>query len=86
MRKISFRSQHQTTQLKLFENFKKPFNGEGVFITIEVEDVHLYYKEIKKKGIDLALYIRDEEWGDRHFALIDPNNIGIDFVTYTKQE
>lgn len=30
--------------------------------------------------------IRDEPWGDRHFAIKDPNGIGIDIVTYTAPE
>lgn len=43
------------------KNFKTLFNGEGIFISIEVEDVDLYHKEIKKKEIDLILDIKDEE-------------------------
>jgi catechol 2,3-dioxygenase-like lactoylglutathione lyase family enzyme len=81
---ISFLASNHPTQS--LENFRKPFTGGGVFLTIELEDVDSYYKQIKSKGIDIALDIRSEEWGDRHFAMIDPNNIGIDFVTHTKTE
>jgi len=76
-------SGHPTQRL---ENFRKPFNGEGIYLTIEVEDVDSYYEQLKDKQVEIALDIRSEEWGDRHFAIIDPNNIGIDFVTHTKQE
>ena len=34
----------------------------------------------------MEIEIRNEPWGDRHFAIVDPNNIGIDIVTYTKPE
>ena len=68
------------------ENFRKPFRGEGVFLTIEIENVDSYYEQIKSKGIKIALELRIEEWGDKHFALIDPNNIGVDFVTHTKTD
>ena len=81
---ISFLAPNHPTQS--LENFRKPFLGSGVFLTIELDNVDSYYEEIKSKGIDIALDIRSEEWGDRHFALIDPNNIGIDFVTHTKTE
>lgn len=62
--------------------FHKPFTGQGMYLTIEVEDVDKVYKEIKKKGISIKIDIRNEPWGDRHFAIEDPNGIGIDIVTY----
>ena len=32
---------------------------------------------------NLKLIIRNEPWGDRHFAIQDPNGIGIDIVKYS---
>ena len=66
------------------ELFHAPFNGKGMFLTIEVEDVDKIYNEIKKMGIEIKIDIRDEPWGDRHFAIQDPNGIGIDIVKYTE--
>ncbi len=63
--------------------FQTVFNGNGVYLTIEVEDVDEVYEQIKKKSVPVEVEIRDEEWGDRHFAIVDPNGIGIDIVTYT---
>jgi len=81
---ISFLSpKHLNQELS---NFREPFSGKGIYLTVEVDNVDLYFEEIKKSGIDIALNIRSEEWGDRHFAVIDPNNIAIDFVTHTKAE
>lgn len=66
--------------------FQKPFNGQGVYLTIEVDNVDLLYNEIKGKGVPIEIELRDEPWGDRHFAVVDPNGIGIDFVTYAGPE
>ena len=63
--------------------FQSPFNGKGVYLTIEVEEVDTIYEELKNKGCTIEIDIRDEAWGDRHFAIVDPNGIGIDIVTYT---
>jgi len=30
--------------------------------------------------------LRDEPWGDRHFALRDPNGVGVDIVEYHQPE
>ncbi len=66
--------------------FQRASSGVGTYLTIEVEDVDEYYKNIKDKNIPIAIEIRSEAWGDRHFAIVDPNGIGIDIVTYTKPE
>jgi catechol 2,3-dioxygenase-like lactoylglutathione lyase family enzyme len=63
--------------------FQTPFAGSGAFITIEVQNVDDYYQKVKAKGAAIAIEIRDEPWGDRHFAIVDPNGIGIDIVRYT---
>ncbi len=64
--------------------FQEPFNGKGMFLTIEVNDVDKIYNEIKKMEIEIRIDIRNESWGDRHFAIQDPNGIGIDIVKYTE--
>jgi len=66
--------------------FHKPYQGEGMFITIEVEDVDAYYQSIQSKDVEIIIPIRDEPWGDRHFSIQDPNGIGIDIVTYSRPE
>ncbi len=76
---ISFLLPNHPSQQPLFQ---KPFNGQGMYLTIEVEDVDKMYKTIKAKGVPIQIEIRNEPWGDRHFAIQDPNGIGIDIVTY----
>lgn len=63
--------------------FQPAFAGKGMFLTIEVEDADAEYKRIKDLGVEIAVPIRDEPWGDRHFAFNDPNGIGIDIVKYS---
>jgi uncharacterized glyoxalase superfamily protein PhnB len=77
---ISFLLPDHPTQEPIFQT---PFKGQGVYLTIEVEDVDAIYEEIKNKGVEIIIPIRDEPWGDRHFAIRDPNGIGIDLVKYT---
>lgn len=80
---ISFLLPEHPSQQPLFH---KAFAGHGMYLTIEVDDVDKLYKEIKQKGIAIKIDIRDEPWGDRHFAIQDPNGIGIDIVKYQPQE
>lgn len=80
---ISFLQPNHPSQKPIFQS---EFNGKGVYLTIEVENVDEVYKQLKEKGIQMEIEIRDEPWGDRHFAIKDPNGIGIDIVTYTKPE
>jgi catechol 2,3-dioxygenase-like lactoylglutathione lyase family enzyme len=78
---ISFLLPEHASQQPLF---KTAFNGKGMYLTIEVADVDKVYEAIKAKGADIKIAIRNEPWGDRHFALQDPNGVGIDVVTYSQ--
>ncbi|RZL52683.1 MAG: glyoxalase, partial [Pedobacter sp.] len=62
---ISFLLPNHPSQQALFQ---KPFKGEGMYLTIEVDDVDTLYQSLKKKGIPIKIEIRNEPWGDRHFA------------------
>jgi catechol 2,3-dioxygenase-like lactoylglutathione lyase family enzyme len=77
---ISFLLPNHPTQQPFFH---KPFQGQGIYLTIEVDHVDALYGEIKKKGVPIKVELRDEPWGDRHFAIEDPNGIGIDLVKYS---
>ena len=66
--------------------FHQPFQGKGMYLTIEVDDVDKVYEEIKALGVPIKIDIRDEPWGDRHFAIEDPNGIGIDIVKYSPKQ
>lgn len=77
---LSFLLPNHPSQQALFH---RPFQGEGMYLTIEVEDVDELYKVLLAKDVEIKIAIRDEPWGDRHFAIQDPNGIGIDLVRYT---
>lgn len=66
--------------------FHKPYQGQGMYLTIEVEDVRKVHDDIRKKGVPLKIDLREEPWGDTHFAIEDPNGIGIDIVQYSAPE
>ncbi len=76
---VAFMQPNQSSQDKLFQ---KEFSGHGVWFTIEVPDVDSECARIKQCGTPIKVDIRNEEWGDRHFAIVDPNGIGIDIVTH----
>jgi len=78
---ISFLLPDHPTQQPLF---KPAFNGRGIYLTIHVDNVDEEYARIKTLNIPIAVDLRDEPWGDRHFAIVDPNGIGIDIVIYEK--
>ncbi len=80
---ISFLLPNHPTQKPIFQD---EFAGRGVYLTIEVDDVDALYAELQAKNIPIEIEIRDEEWWDRHFAIVDHNGIGIDFVTYSQPE
>lgn len=80
---ISFLLPNHPSQQSLFH---KPFQGEGIYLTIEVDDVDAIYHQLKNKGVDIKIDLRDEPWGDRHFAIQDPNGVGIDIVKYQAVE
>jgi catechol 2,3-dioxygenase-like lactoylglutathione lyase family enzyme len=64
------------------EIFQTRFEGKGMYITLEVEDVNEWHHKIKARGVPIVFDLREEPWGDTHFAIQDPNGIGIDLVTY----
>lgn len=77
---LSFLQPNHPSQKSLFQ---PAFEGKGIYLTIEVENVDQVYEQIKNKGVPIEIELRDEPWGDRHFAIVDPNGIGIDIVTYS---
>ncbi|MCU0451594.1 MAG: VOC family protein [Bernardetiaceae bacterium] len=77
---ISFLLPQHPTQQPIFA---PAFTGQGVYLTLEVPNVDLVYAQVKAKGVPINFELRDEPWGDRHFAIVDPNGIGIDVVQST---
>jgi uncharacterized glyoxalase superfamily protein PhnB len=58
----------------------RAFNGNGAFLTLEVADAKSLYDDLKKCGFPIAYELKDEPWGQRRFAVVDPNNLWVDVV------
>jgi catechol 2,3-dioxygenase-like lactoylglutathione lyase family enzyme len=80
---IAFMLPEQAAQRPIF---RPAFGGQGVFLTVEVPDVDAEYRRLCDLGVPIEVELRDEPWGERHFAVVDPNGIGVDIVTYTPPE
>ena len=76
---ISFLLPNHPSQQALFQ---APFQGQGAYLTLEVSNVDSVYQALRAKGAAIKIELRDEPWGDRHFAIQDPNGLGIDVVRY----
>jgi len=56
------------------------FNGKGVFLTIEVDEVDGLYRRLRSDGHEILIELRDEDWGQRHFSVRDPAGGMLDVV------
>ncbi|MGH9941312.1 MAG: VOC family protein [Pyrinomonadaceae bacterium] len=71
-----------------FQNqiFRGEFGGTGLWLTIEVGDVEAEYERMQNLGVPIVVELRQEDWGETHFSVVDPNGIGVDFVKYKAPE
>ncbi|MDP2218152.1 MAG: VOC family protein [Methanolobus sp.] len=56
------------------------FSGKGVVLSFEVDDAKAEYERIKKLQASFIQDLKDEEWGQRHFMLVDPAGMVPDIV------
>lgn len=52
----------------------------GVLLNFEVEDVDAEYRRLGSEGMEIALPLRDELFGQRHFILQAPDGVLIDVI------
>jgi len=78
---VAFMLPDQPTQPEIF---KKQYNGSGLIFSLEVDNADLAYAYAKDNSLTIVLNLRSEEWGQRHFALQDPNGIYVDIVQATE--
>jgi uncharacterized glyoxalase superfamily protein PhnB len=60
--------------------FKKPYNGEGVIFSLEVEDADAAFAAATSKALNIVIELRSEDWGQKHFCIQDPNGVNLDIV------
>jgi uncharacterized glyoxalase superfamily protein PhnB len=65
-------------QLRLPE-FQRPFAG-GAWLILESADIEAEYRRLKAQGAKFVLELTTEEWGDRHFTVLDPAGVAVDVV------
>jgi catechol 2,3-dioxygenase-like lactoylglutathione lyase family enzyme len=60
------------------EAFRRP--PQGVIVTVEVADVDVVYARARATGRPVVQELRDEEFGQRHFMVADPDGALVDVV------
>lgn len=65
------------------DSVPEPFkvDPQGFFVSIEVDDVDELYAKAQERGHEVAVEIKSEEWGQRHFVIMDPNGLPVDVFT-----
>jgi uncharacterized glyoxalase superfamily protein PhnB len=59
-------------------------NGNGLILNFEVDDVDMEHERLIKLGNTPIMPLENHPWGDRGFAILDPN--GITLYIYTTEE
>jgi catechol 2,3-dioxygenase-like lactoylglutathione lyase family enzyme len=52
----------------------------GIFITVEVSDASAEFNRLRSAGLPIYRELKDEEWGQRHFMVTEPNGLRVDVV------
>ena len=74
---VGFMLPNQPTQPEIFHN---AYDGNGIILSLEVEDAESAFAEAKEKSLNIVLELRSENWGQYHFCIKDPNGIYLDIV------
>ena len=53
----------------------------GVVLTIHVDDVDEAYNRAKRLGAEIAAEICNEDYGQRHFLVVDPNGLVLNVMS-----
>lgn len=55
-------------------------NTGAMLLNFEVDDVDAVYARLQAEGAPIVLSLRDEDFGQRHFVVTDPNGVLIDVI------
>ncbi|HPM76461.1 MAG TPA: VOC family protein [bacterium] len=61
------------------EKSQPMFAGHGLNYALQVDDVDALYAALDKNTVTVTQELRDNPWGDRSFAVLDPNGIRLYF-------
>lgn len=62
------------------------FNGEGVLLTLQVDDARGFHDHMRTAGVEIVYPLKDEPWGQRRFMIRDPAGSSIDIVEQIEPE
>lgn len=60
------------------EGSRKP--AQGMLINFEVDNPDATYARLQTAGVPVLRTLRDEDFGQRHFIVADPNGVMIDVI------
>jgi len=66
---------------ELFAGRTASSGAYGVVLTIHVDDVDEAYERAKRLGAEIAAEIRNEDYGQRHFLVVDPNGLALNVMS-----
>jgi len=82
---LQFGDESSTLQFMSPQQPEQPLSsGAGLMYNFAVEDVDKEYQRLTAAGLDLIVPLEDHPWGDRGFAVQDPN--GISLYIYSNRE
>ncbi len=56
---------------------------QGTLVTIETDAVDVIHERAVEQKLEIALPLRDEPWGQRHFMVRGPDGVLVDIVKVT---
>lgn len=62
------------------------FRGDGMFLTFQVENAEDEFDRLTVDGLEPALLLTEEPWGQRRFGVVDPAGVWVDVVEQTAPE
>jgi predicted enzyme related to lactoylglutathione lyase len=66
---------------ELFAGRTASSESSGVVLTIHVDDVDEAYERARRLGAEIAAEIRNEDHGQRHFLVVDPNGFVLNVMS-----
>lgn len=76
---IDFHAQDKEEKPEFQKEAHLDHKGAGLFLYIKVEDIDGFYQKLLTKGLNPSSEPRDWPWGNREFALRDPDGYKLVF-------
>jgi len=76
---LGFLMPNHVTQPEFLHPVMSP---NGFVISLEVKDATIAYSEAQKMNLNFAMELKNEEWGQLHFMVVDPAGFRVDVVQH----